>query len=61
MPILFTFMGYRFIFNYATKQAGGYVDIDFELENKLTGTPPIRFNTYLDEEIIELSNDLKQE
>jgi arabinoxylan arabinofuranohydrolase len=58
------FMGYRFaIFNYATKQAGGYVDIDFfEFENKLTGnTTRSDLRAYLDEEIIELSNDLKQE
>lgn len=57
------FMGYRFaIFNYATKQTGGYVDVDFfRFADKLTGnTTPSVLKAYLKEDVIELSNDLEK-
>ncbi|AZT91394.1 carbohydrate-binding protein [Caldicellulosiruptor changbaiensis] len=55
------FMGYRFaIFNFATKQTGGYVDIDFfKFSSKLTGEKTEEdLKAYLKEDIIELSNDI---
>lgn len=54
------FMGYRFaIFNYATKQTGGYVDVDFfRFADRLTGnTTSTDLKAYLSEEAIDLSND----
>ncbi|AGC67716.1 arabinoxylan arabinofuranohydrolase XynD [Thermoclostridium stercorarium subsp. stercorarium DSM 8532] len=54
------FMGYRFaIFNYATKQTGGYVDVDFfRFADRLTGTgTSADLKAYLTESEIELSGD----
>ncbi|WP_414481214.1 family 43 glycosylhydrolase [Caldicoprobacter sp.] len=57
------FMGYRFaIFNYATKQTGGYVDVDFfRFADRLTGnTTSTELKAYLAEDTIELSSDLEK-
>jgi len=54
------FMGYRFaIFNYATKQTGGYVDVDyFRFEPELTGvTTPAEYVASLSNSEIVLSGD----
>lgn len=54
------FMGYRFaIFNYATKQLGGYVDVDyFKFAPELTGeSTPAELRATLGRDIIVLSRD----
>lgn len=58
------FMGYRFaIFNFATKQTGGYVDVDyFKFSNKITGQKTQGdFKVYLKEEKIKLCNETDKE
>lgn len=54
------FMGYRFaLFNYATEQTGGYVDIDFfRFSSTLTGeVTPFEPAAYLQEHHIQLSKE----
>lgn len=58
------FMGYRFaIFNYATKQTGGYVDVDFfRFSDSLTGNTTSGVpKAYLTRDVMELDNDTETE